>query len=67
MTMLPMWKKCPECHKKYDWNPDAGHFNCPYCHGLGKPGGGIWGNIFGKKDPVEGEDYSETEGSGTKN
>lgn len=36
MTLLPMWKKCPKCHKKYDWNPDVGRFFCPYCYGLGK-------------------------------
>ena len=68
MTMLPMWKKCPKCHKKYDWNPDVGHFNCPYCHGLGKPGGGILGIIFeNKKDSHDDEIYGETEGSETKN
>lgn len=68
MTILPMWKKCPKCHMKYDWNPDAGHFNCPYCLGLGKPGGGILENIFGKKkDFINGEDYGETEDLVTKN
>lgn len=36
MTILPMRKKCPKCHKKYDWNPDVGRMFCPYCHGLGK-------------------------------
>ena len=29
MTMVPMIKKCPKCHKKYSWNPDVGNFNCP--------------------------------------
>lgn len=53
MTMVPMWKKCPKCHRKYGWNPDVGNFNCPYCHGLGKPGGGILENVFGKKDASE--------------
>lgn len=46
MTMVPMWKKCPKCHKKYAWNPDVGNFNCPYCHGLGKSESGILGKIF---------------------
>ena len=37
MTMVPMIKKCPKCHKKYSWNPDVGKMNCPYCHGFGTP------------------------------
>lgn len=49
MTMVPMWKTCPKCHRKYDWNPDVGKFNCPYCHGLGTPGMNILKKIFGKK------------------
>lgn len=44
MTMVPMWKTCPKCHRKYEWNPDVGKFNCSYCHGLGKQG-----KIFDKK------------------
>jgi len=49
MTIVPMWKICPKCHKKYDWNPDVGNFNCPYCHGLGVPGGGLLDKVFRKK------------------
>ena len=49
MTMVPMWKTCPKCHKKYDWNPDVGRFACPYCRGLGNPGKTILKKIFGKK------------------
>lgn len=64
MTMAPIWKKCPKCHKKYDWNPDAGNFNCPYCHGLGKSMGGIFDTIFGKKKDTKKsgneESYSES-------
>ena len=68
MTMLPLRKKCPKCHKKYAWNPDVGHFDCPYCHGLGKPGDGILESIFGKKKVShDDENYCEVEGSETKN
>lgn len=31
MTMMPIWKTCPRCHRKYDWNPDVGVRTCPYC------------------------------------
>ena len=31
MTMVPIWKICPKCKKKYDWNPDVGRMTCPYC------------------------------------
>jgi len=34
MTMLPMYKRCRTCGKKYSWNPDVGQFMCPYCLGL---------------------------------
>ncbi len=37
MTIIPIFKKCPVCGKKYVWNPDVGKIICPYCHGLGKP------------------------------
>ena len=55
MTMVPMWKTCSKCHKKYDWNPDVGRFACPYCRGLGKPGKNILEKIFGKKN----DDFSD--------
>lgn len=35
MTMIPMYKRCRTCGKKYSWNPDVGQFMCPYCLGLG--------------------------------
>lgn len=38
MTIIPMYKTCPKCHKRYSWNPDVGRFNCPYCGGIGRPG-----------------------------
>jgi len=50
MTMMPMWKTCPKCHKKYDWNPDVGNITCPNCHGLGNVKSGILDNLFSKKD-----------------
>lgn len=31
MTIMPHWKICPRCHKRYDWNPDVGVMKCPYC------------------------------------
>ncbi len=38
MTMVPMYKKCPRCRRRYSWNPDAGQMWCPYCGLIGKPG-----------------------------
>ncbi len=31
MTMVPEWRNCPRCRKKYSWNPDVGKITCPYC------------------------------------
>lgn len=31
MTLVPVYKKCPRCKKKYSWNPDVGHMWCPTC------------------------------------
>ena len=31
MTIMPQWKICPRCHKRYDWNPEGGVMRCPYC------------------------------------
>lgn len=31
MTLVAMNKKCPTCHRLYQWNPDVGKFTCPYC------------------------------------
>lgn len=53
MSLVPEWKICPKCKKKYSRNPDLMHFDCPYCHGLGKPDGGILDGIFGKKKEKE--------------
>ncbi|MDE7029264.1 MAG: hypothetical protein K2P63_04705 [Lachnospiraceae bacterium] len=40
MTMIPMYRKCPECRKKFLWNPDAGLLWCPRCGAFGVPGAG---------------------------
>lgn len=56
MTMAPIWKICPRCHRRYDWNPDVGRFGCPYCHGLEKTIGKIVDTIFGKADTKESGD-----------
>ncbi len=31
MTMMPVYKKCPRCNRKYSWNPDVGKMWCPNC------------------------------------
>lgn len=31
MTIMPMFKICPKCKRRYSWNPDAGNMWCPYC------------------------------------
>jgi len=49
MTMMPMYKTCPKCHKKYSWNPDVGKMFCPHCGGVGKTKNGVLDTIFGKK------------------
>ncbi len=36
MSMRPIIKTCPACHKNYSFNPSVGQFKCPYCYGLGK-------------------------------
>ncbi len=50
MTILPMIKTCPACHKKYSWNPDVGHFKCPHCGGLGDGKKHVFRKLFGKKN-----------------
>lgn len=48
MTIMPTWKICPICHKRYQWNPDVGKMYCPYCHGSGKAVTDILDKLFGK-------------------
>lgn len=60
MTMVPMWKRCSKCHKKYDWNPDVGNFSCPYCHGLGLPKKGIFEGLSDKIKNRGKDDTSDT-------
>lgn len=35
MTMVPMYKICSRCKRKYPWNPDVGKMWCPNCSLLG--------------------------------
>lgn len=49
MTILPIIKTCPACHKKYSWNPDVGRFRCPHCGGLGDGKKHFFRNLFEKK------------------
>jgi len=37
LTIVPMFKRCPKCKRKYLWNPDIGQMRCPYCGSLGMP------------------------------
>lgn len=46
MTMVPMFKKCQRCKRRYSWNPDVGQMWCPHCGPLGGIG---WGDIPWKK------------------
>ena len=56
MTIVPVFKKCPKCKKKYSWNPDVGHMWCPNCGPFSMPGAGDipWKgkmkDILGKKN-----------------
>lgn len=51
MSLLPDWRICPHCHKKYSFNPDVGKFNCPHC---GHPALGGKADISLKiQDPFE--------------
>ena len=34
MTLVPMYKVCLSCRRRYSWNPDAAQMQCPYCHGV---------------------------------
>ncbi len=38
MTMVPIYKKCSRCKRRYSWNPDVGKMRCPYCKSFGQPG-----------------------------
>lgn len=57
MTIVPDFKKCPVCHKRYSWNPDVGRFFCPYCGGIGlKTAKDGIKNLFGKKNKKRSEE-----------
>lgn len=40
MTMMPVYKKCPRCNRRFLWNPDTGQFSCPQCGHAVVPGMG---------------------------
>lgn len=46
MTLAPVYKVCPVCHRRYLWNPGAGRMNCPNCGGIGKTGSKILGAVL---------------------
>lgn len=53
--MMPMYKNCPVCKRKYSWNPDVGKMFCPYCAshsemGRPKPDGKKSEENSGEKD-----------------
>lgn len=35
MSLLPMYKICQKCKRKYSWNPDVGKLQCPHCGAIG--------------------------------
>ena len=47
MTVMPMYKRCPKCKRRYSWNPDAGNMWCPYCGPLAglEAGNMLWNTI----------------------
>lgn len=55
MAMIPIYKTCSKCKRKYLWSPETGKMWCPYCGPLGTPGVGDvpWNKpqkiIIGKK------------------
>lgn len=38
MSMMPIYKVCPRCRRRYLWNPDTGQTGCPNCGGMKKAG-----------------------------
>lgn len=52
MSMVPMYRICPNCKHKYSWNPDVGKLRCPRCGSLYVPdaGGLMWKPVQKKSD-----------------
>lgn len=48
MTIMPIYKICPKCYRRYQWNPDTGMISCPYCSRKEISDGGIFGGILKK-------------------
>ncbi|MDO4987638.1 MAG: hypothetical protein Q4E17_01205 [Synergistes sp.] len=63
MTIVPIWRRCPKCHRRYSWNPDVGHFNCPFCYGMENLDEGLVTRIFGKKFGLTDDELGETKDS----
>ena len=61
MTMIPMYKRCPICKKKYSWNPDVGQMFCPNCisGGTKETGKEIVGKIADILSKKKGENKRE--------
>lgn len=39
MTVVPQYRICQRCGRRYSWNPAAGRMSCPYCNGKIRPEG----------------------------
>lgn len=44
MTIVPQYKICPRCKRRYSWNPDIGQMWCPFCGPKSTAGAGdiLW-------------------------
>ncbi|MCR5587621.1 MAG: hydrogenase maturation nickel metallochaperone HypA [Lachnospiraceae bacterium] len=43
MTLVPEYRRCKNCGKRFSFNPDVGNIMCPYC-----------GSLMGKKNFLSG-------------
>lgn len=37
MSMMPQYRTCQQCGRRYAWNPSVGKMACPYCTGKAHP------------------------------
>lgn len=49
MSILPMYRICPKCNRRYSFNPSVGKIFCPYCER--SQFSGMGGKIIGKETP----------------
>jgi len=47
MSILPMYRICPKCNRRYSFNPSVGKIFCPYCERNQLAGMG--GKLMGKE------------------